>query len=151
MSPALCRRFPPAFPQARGEAGVFVSYRRDAGYRLLERPQKKVADVAADWLTANPDTKNALELLFLMLQLNQEEGMTFLFSTHDQRVITLEDGKVARDETGNGNGCPIILVRVRSPLDEPEVPDSTVAHLRSQVRGESEITAYPLGVAMRRC
>lgn len=65
--------------------------------------------VLADEPTANLDSENALELLSLMRQLNREEGMTFLFSTHDQRVveharrvITLEDGKVARDEAGKG-------------------------------------------------
>jgi putative ABC transport system ATP-binding protein len=42
--------------------------------------------------------------LDMMLKLNQEENMTFIFSTHDQRVInrarrviTLEDGKIVDD------------------------------------------------------
>ena len=41
----------------------------------------------------------------MMYQLNQEEDMTFVFSTHDQRVIdrakrvvTLVDGKIVKDE-----------------------------------------------------
>ena len=40
-----------------------------------------------------------------MYRLNKEENMTFIFSTHDQRVIdrakriiTLEDGKILSDE-----------------------------------------------------
>jgi putative ABC transport system ATP-binding protein len=64
--------------------------------------------VLADEPTANVDTENALELLKLMHQLNHEEGMTFLFSTHDvrvmeraERVITLKDGRVnAIDDRG---------------------------------------------------
>ncbi len=57
--------------------------------------------VLADEPTANLDTENALELLDLMSELNREEGTTFLFSTHDQRVmeraeriIYLRDGNI---------------------------------------------------------
>lgn len=60
--------------------------------------------VLADEPTANLDSKNAESLMDLMLQLNQEEGITFLFSTHDERVIrrarrkiTLVDGKISDD------------------------------------------------------
>lgn len=60
--------------------------------------------VLADEPTANLDSKTAGNLLDLMLRLNQEEHITFLFSTHDQRVIdrarrviTLEDGRVVDD------------------------------------------------------
>lgn len=61
--------------------------------------------VLADEPTANLDSKSAGNLLDIMLRLNQEEHITFLFSTHDQRVIdrarrviTLEDGKVVDDK-----------------------------------------------------
>ncbi len=61
--------------------------------------------VLADEPTANLDSKSAENLLDLMLKLNQEENVTFIFSTHDQRVIdrarrviTLEDGKIVKDE-----------------------------------------------------
>jgi putative ABC transport system ATP-binding protein len=61
--------------------------------------------VLADEPTANLDSKSAENLLDLMLKLNKEENVTFIFSTHDQRVIdrarrviTLEDGKVVNDE-----------------------------------------------------
>ncbi len=61
--------------------------------------------VLADEPTANLDTKSSENLLDIMEQLNREEGITFIFSTHDQRVvkkarrvITLEDGKVVSDE-----------------------------------------------------
>jgi putative ABC transport system ATP-binding protein len=62
--------------------------------------------ILADEPTANLDSKSAESLLDIMEKLNQEEGMTFIFSTHDtrvmkraRRVITLEDGKVVSDET----------------------------------------------------
>jgi putative ABC transport system ATP-binding protein len=61
--------------------------------------------VLADEPTANLDSKSATNLLDIMAQLNQTEGITFLFSTHDHRVIerarriiTLEDGKIVSDE-----------------------------------------------------
>lgn len=61
--------------------------------------------VLADEPTANLDSKSAENLLDIMAKLNREENTTFLFSTHDQRVIkkarrviTLVDGKVASDE-----------------------------------------------------
>jgi putative ABC transport system ATP-binding protein len=60
--------------------------------------------ILADEPTANLDTVAAGNLLDLMARLNQEENMTFVFSTHDQRVIdrarrviTLEDGKIISD------------------------------------------------------
>lgn len=60
--------------------------------------------VLADEPTANLDSKSAENLLDIMLRLNKEEGITFVFSTHDQRVIdrarrviTLEDGKIISD------------------------------------------------------
>jgi len=61
--------------------------------------------VLADEPTANLDSKSAENLLDIMERLNQEEGITFLFSTHDnrvvkraRRVVTLEDGLIASDE-----------------------------------------------------
>lgn len=62
--------------------------------------------ILADEPTANLDSKSTAQLLDLMAKLNQKEGVTFIFSTHDQRVIerarrivTLEDGKIVSDET----------------------------------------------------
>jgi putative ABC transport system ATP-binding protein len=62
--------------------------------------------VLADEPTANLDTENALGLMDMMKKLNQELGATFIFSTHDPRVvdrarrrITLRDGRVIADET----------------------------------------------------
>jgi putative ABC transport system ATP-binding protein len=60
--------------------------------------------VLADEPTANLDSKSTENLLDIMEQLNKEEKITFIFSTHDQRVvkkarrvITLEDGKITSD------------------------------------------------------
>lgn len=60
--------------------------------------------ILADEPTANLDSKSTSQLLDIMHKLNQEEGTTFIFSTHDQRVIdkarrviTLEDGKIVSD------------------------------------------------------
>jgi putative ABC transport system ATP-binding protein len=61
--------------------------------------------ILADEPTANLDSKAATTLLEIMEKLNNEEKITFIFSTHDprvvkmaHRVITLEDGKVISDE-----------------------------------------------------
>jgi len=62
--------------------------------------------ILADEPTANLDSKSTANLLDIMERLNKEENITFIFSTHDnrvvkkaRRVITVEDGKVVKDET----------------------------------------------------
>lgn len=69
---------------------------------LASRP----AFVLADEPTANLDSHTAESLLDLMQDLNKEYGITFIFSTHDskvirraRRVITLEDGEITSDIT----------------------------------------------------
>ena len=64
------------------------------------------AIVLADEPTANVDSETAENLLRLMERLNRERGATFLFSTHDprvmeraRRVIRIVDGRVEADET----------------------------------------------------
>ena len=61
--------------------------------------------VLADEPTANLDSETKAELIGLMRRMNEEEGVTFLFSTHDheiidvaRRVVTLRDGQVSSDE-----------------------------------------------------
>lgn len=61
--------------------------------------------IIADEPTANLDTKNTEKLLEMMEEMNEKRGITFIFSTHDQRVISkahriivLEDGRIIRDE-----------------------------------------------------
>ena len=65
--------------------------------------------VLADEPTANLDSENSEALLKMMRRLRDEQGMTFVFSTHDplvvsyaSRVVTLRDGKVVSDELKNG-------------------------------------------------
>ena len=67
---------------------------------LASKPQF----VLADEPTANLDSKSAATLLDIMALLNSQENITFLFSTHDQRVIerarrviTLTDGRILSD------------------------------------------------------
>ncbi len=61
--------------------------------------------ILADEPTANLDSASTNQLLDIMAELNRREHITFLFSTHDQRVIdrarrvvTLVDGRIDRDE-----------------------------------------------------
>ncbi|MEP4533639.1 MAG: ABC transporter ATP-binding protein [Cyclobacteriaceae bacterium] len=67
---------------------------------LASKPQF----ILADEPTANLDSKSTGSLLDIMADMNREEGATFVFSTHDQRVIdkarrviTLEDGRIVHD------------------------------------------------------
>lgn len=67
---------------------------------IVSRPKL----VLADEPTANLDGTNAESLIHLMLDLQSRHGVTFLFSTHDARVIqharrivTLTDGRVSED------------------------------------------------------
>jgi putative ABC transport system ATP-binding protein len=60
--------------------------------------------VLADEPTANLDSETGLKLIELMRHLNEEHGVTFVFATHDsrllervKRVVYLEDGRIARD------------------------------------------------------
>lgn len=63
--------------------------------------------VLADEPTANLDSKTGLEIIDLMHNINRSEGTTFIFSTHDpkimqqaHRVIYLEDGLIKPDSPG---------------------------------------------------
>jgi putative ABC transport system ATP-binding protein len=75
---------------------------------------KEPAIILADEPTANLDAENSFNILDTMEELNRELGTTFLFATHDEKVIkylrrkiTLVDGKVTQDEVyepGAGKG-----------------------------------------------
>ena len=67
------------------------------------------AVVLADEPTANVDSETAENLISLMETLNRDRGVTFLFSTHDprvvervKRVVRLVDGRVDSDEVRSG-------------------------------------------------
>ncbi len=60
--------------------------------------------ILADEPTANLDTENGKQVMEIMKRLNQETGVTFIFATHDprvisyaKRVVTLEDGLIVKD------------------------------------------------------
>lgn len=64
--------------------------------------------VFADEMTASLDKKNALEVMKLLLEINKKFGTTFIFSTHDEkimntakRIICIEDGKIVSDKQNN--------------------------------------------------
>lgn len=72
---------------------------------LVKKPQL----ILADEPTANLDSKTSREIIDLMKELNEKEGTTFLFSTHDpmvmehaQRLITITDGKISADKISKG-------------------------------------------------
>jgi putative ABC transport system ATP-binding protein len=66
--------------------------------------------ILADEPTANLDTENGEQVMEIMKKLNKETGTTFVFATHDPRVIkyatrvvTLQDGLITKDEKCNGS------------------------------------------------
>jgi len=70
---------------------------------------KRPSLVLADEPTANLDTENSLHILRAMREINLKTGTSFIFSTHDQkvidfltRVIKLVDGEVAADDLQTG-------------------------------------------------
>ena len=65
--------------------------------------------ILADEPTANLDTENGKQVMDIMAKLNKETGVTFVFATHDPRVIgyasrvvTLQDGLITDDSRTNG-------------------------------------------------
>ena len=65
--------------------------------------------ILADEPTANLDTENGEQVMEIMKKLNRETGTTFVFATHDPRVIkyaarvvTLQDGLITKDSKVNG-------------------------------------------------
>lgn len=64
------------------------------------------AMIIADEPTANLDSENACKIIAMMREINAERGTTFLFSTHDQRLldhvkrrVRLMDGVIVEDKT----------------------------------------------------
>ena len=60
--------------------------------------------VLADEPTANLDSQTAENLMQLLVHMNKEHGVTFIFSTHDKlvmdfsrRLIKLHDGRIVED------------------------------------------------------
>ncbi len=66
--------------------------------------------ILADEPTANLDSETGLSIIKLMKEMNREQGVTFVFSTHDARIIEIArrkiellDGKVVSDVVQNSN------------------------------------------------
>jgi putative ABC transport system ATP-binding protein len=62
--------------------------------------------ILADEPTANLDSENGKQVMDLMKKLNKDTGVTFVFATHDsrvisyaERVVTMEDGLVVKDSS----------------------------------------------------
>jgi putative ABC transport system ATP-binding protein len=79
----------------------------------------KPAVILADEPTANLDSRTGDDLVALMAQINRDEGTTFIFSTHDERVMAsasrlvhLRDGKIESDERS--------VARAQNPLHQQE-------------------------------
>ena len=73
---------------------------------------KRPTIVLADEPTANLDSENSHEVLKIMAELNEEYGTTFLFSTHDEkvmhylrRIVRLTDGRVTEDKLHEVEGA----------------------------------------------
>lgn len=71
---------------------------------------KRPVMVLADEPTANLDSENSHNILRTMVKLNKEMNTTFIFATHDEkvigylrRIVRLEDGKVVNDATSTPN------------------------------------------------
>jgi putative ABC transport system ATP-binding protein len=69
--------------------------------------------ILADEPTANLDTANGRQVMEIMTRLNQETGVTFVFATHDprviqyaRRVVTLRDGLIVEDTRQEAAGQP---------------------------------------------
>jgi len=88
---------------------------------IVHRP----ALVLADEPTANLDTHNATQLIDLMHDLNRTLGLTFLFSTHDQRllehtdrIVRLTDGQIVSDtHTAESLNPNVLNPQVFNPQD----------------------------------
>jgi putative ABC transport system ATP-binding protein len=70
------------------------------------------AMILADEPTGNLDTKTSIEIMELFQRLNQEQGITIIFVTHEpeiatycRRIIYVRDGKVERDERRKAQGA----------------------------------------------
>ena len=79
---------------------------------LVKRP----ALIIADEPTANLDSKIGKQILDIMRDMNERDGITFLFSTHDpnvmeraRRVVTLTDGMVTRDDRRTASSAPFAM------------------------------------------
>ncbi|HEY5954903.1 MAG TPA: ABC transporter ATP-binding protein [Polyangiaceae bacterium] len=101
---------------------------------LVTRPQL----VLADEPTANLDSATGQTILDLMRELNHADGTTFIFSTHDARVmkyanaiVRLADGKLA-DSNNNVLNGPLTSTEQASNADHHGVTEAERAEIEPQ-------------------
>jgi putative ABC transport system ATP-binding protein len=82
----------------------------------------KPAIILADEPTANLDTPNGTQVMEIMTRLNRETGVTFIFATHDPRVI-----KYARRIVTLRDGLIVDNTPLTNEVVEPAVPESVAA------------------------
>lgn len=87
------------------------------------------AMILADEPTGNLDTKTSIEIMELFQRLNREQGITIVFVTHEpeiatycQRVISVRDGRVARDERRAPQVADPTVVRTDEPSPDEQYP-----------------------------
>jgi len=75
---------------------------------LVGRPRLVIADEP----TASLDHATGSSIMQLMVEMNETEGATLIFSTHDsavarhaRRVVTMQDGRISRDEARTGSAA----------------------------------------------
>jgi putative ABC transport system ATP-binding protein len=88
---------------------------------LINRP----ALILADEPTGNLDSKTSVEIMRLFQQLNQEQGITVVFVTHDpetadycRRVVHVRDGRIERDDARER--APVSLVSNGAAVSSPQ-------------------------------
>jgi putative ABC transport system ATP-binding protein len=77
--------------------------------------------ILADEPTANLDTANGQQVMDIMARLNRETGVTFVFATHDprvihyaRRVVTLQDGLIVEDHIAGTSEAELNNVKSRT-------------------------------------
>jgi putative ABC transport system ATP-binding protein len=89
--------------------------------------------ILADEPTANLDHRTGARILRLMRRINRRMGATFVFSTHDQRVIDmadrrvdLEDGEIVRLGVRNGSEWVYAAARAADEVGDVQSDDAGV-------------------------
>ena len=103
--PSSCAIRPMFMPAAPPPASTRLSGGQQQRVAIARALVKAPKLVIADEPTANLDSVNGAAVLDLMRKLNEERGATFLFSTHDNlvlsrvnRIVRLRDGEIVADE-----------------------------------------------------